>query len=811
MSEQFRDVFHCATLLGCWVLLSEPGFGAPQTYQKPPKAITDILDAPPPPVAIVSPTGDYVLLLQAERYPPIAELAEPMLRLAGLRINPQNNGPRMAPRHVGLTLQAVAGGEPRPLGLPAGARLGVPSWSPDGKRFAFTVTSANEIQLWVGDVAAGKASRAPGVKLNAAYGAPFHWLPGSQELLCQLIVAERGSPPVAARAPVGPVIQESSGKSSPVRTYQDLLQTPHDEDLFDYYATSQLAVVDPANGKTTPLGKPGIFASVVPAPDGKHILVVRNQRPYSYLLPAFAFPKEVEVWDRGGKIAAKVASLPLEDMVPIEGVPTGPRSFHWVPTEPATLIWAEALDGGNPKNKVSHRDELKRLRVGVGAGAPAAVFKTEHRFFSILFGPEGTPSLLSDYDRETRRRRTFLVDLAKPEVPTKLVWDRSVQDRYGDPGTPLQRMLPNGHQVLWVHEGRIFLHGNGATPKGDRPFLDRFDLQTKKAERLFVSGEDSYEPVLALLTDDGSRFLTHHETALEPPNYFVVTASGERKALTHAVDPAPQLRGIKKQLVTYRRADGVPLSFTLYLPADYRQGERRPAVLWAYPLEFNDAGTAGQVSGSTARFTTLQGFSHLFFLTQGYVVLDGASMPVVGTPEKVNDTYVEQIVASARAAIDKAEEMGVIDRQRVGVGGHSYGAFMTANLLAHSDLFKAGIARSGAYNRTLTPFGFQSERRTLWEAPETYLKMSPFMYADKIKTPLLLIHGEADNNPGTFPIQSERLFQAVKGHGGTVRFVSLPYESHGYMARESVEHTLYEMVNWFDRYVKKAPAVGSGE
>lgn len=809
MSERFPDAFHCAALLGCWVLLSEPGLGAPQAYQKPPKAITDILDAPPPPVAIVSPTRDYLLLLQAERYPPIAELAEPMLRLAGLRINPQNNGPRMAPRYVGLTLQAVAGGEPRALALPAGSRLGVPSWSPDGKRFAFAVTQANEIQLWVGDVAAGKASRVPDVTLNAAYGTSFHWMPGSQELLCQLIVANRRQPPAALSAPSGPVIQESSGKRSPVRTFQDLLQNPHDEDLFDYYATSQLAFVDPTNSRTTALGNPGIFASVVPAPDGQHILVVRNQRPYSYLLPAFAFPREVEVWDRAGKVAAKIASLSLADSVPIDGVPTGPRDYHWVPTEPATLVWAEALDGGDPKKKVSHRDELKSLRVG--AGSPAALFKTENRFSSLMFGPAGSPALLSDYDRDSRRRRTFLVDLAKPEASGTLLWDRSVQDRYGDPGTPLQRMLPNGHQVLNVHEGSIFLTGTGATPKGDRPFLDRFNLQTQKAERLFLSDENSYEPVQALLADDGSRFLTHHETPVDPPNYFVVSAAGERRALTHVVDPVPQLRGIKKQLVTYRRADGVPLSFTLYLPADYRQGERRPAVLWAYPLEFNDAGTAGQVSGSTARFTTFQSISHLFFLTQGYVVLDGASMPVVGTPEKVNDTYIDQIVASAKAAIDKAEEMGVIDRQRVGVGGHSYGAFMTANLLAHSDLFKAGIARSGAYNRTLTPFGFQSERRTLWEAPETYLKMSPFMHADKIKTPLLLVHGEADNNPGTFPIQSERLFQAVKGHGGTVRFVSLPYESHGYAARESVEHTLYEMVTWFDRYVKTAPTAGSGE
>jgi dipeptidyl aminopeptidase/acylaminoacyl peptidase len=276
--------------------------------------------------------------------------------------------------------------------------------------------------------------------------------------------------------------------------------------------------------------------------------------------------------------------------------------------------------------------------------------------------------------------------------------------------------------------------------------------------------------------------------------------------LTHYKDPAPQLRSIKKELVTYKRPDGVQLSFTLYLPPDYKPGERLPTIVWAYPLEFNDAGTAGQVVGSPNLFTTLNGNSILFMLTQGYAILDNATMPVVGDPETVNNTYIEQIVASAKAAIDKAVDMGVTDRNRVGVGGHSYGAFMTANLLAHSDLFRAGVARSGAYNRTLTPFGFQSERRTLWQAPEMYARVSPFMYADKIKTPLLLIHGEADNNPGTFPVQSERMYQAIKGNGGTVRLVLLPLESHGYVARESVEHVLYEMISWFDRWVKPAKA-----
>jgi dipeptidyl aminopeptidase/acylaminoacyl peptidase len=784
-----------------------PATAGPLTYQRPPKAITDVLDSPVPPIISVSPSHEHLLLAEVDAYPPIADVAQPMLRLAGLRINPATNGPHLPPRIVGLTLQSIAGREQEKLAVPAGARLGSPQWSPDGKRFAFSVTQAAEIQLWVGESASGKVRQLPGIVLNAAYGEPFHWMPGSEELVCLTIPPGRGAPPAAPQTPAGPVVQESSGKPAPVRTLQDLLQNPHDEALFDYYATSQLVFLRIQDGQRTPLSKPAIFAAVTPAPDGKHLLVIRNHRPYSYLLAAPSFPREVEVWDRAGNVAAKVASLPLADAVPIEGVPTGPRQYHWVPTEPATLVWVEALDGGDPRKKVPNRDELKMLKIG--EPVPTSLTRLQHRFASLTFGPEGNPTLLADFDRDTRHRRTFLFDSAHPETAPSLLWDRSIRDRYNDPGTPVLHTLSNGHDVLRVHEGSIFLNGSGATPDGDRPFLDRFDLKTRKAERLFRCPEKCYETVLALLSDDGRRFLTRKETTTEPPNCFVCNASGERTALTLFSDPTPQLRGIRKQLVTYKRSDGVTLSMTLYLPAAYKEGVRLPAVVWTYPMEYNDATTAGQVTGSPYHFTTFRGPSHLFLLTQGYAVLDGATMPVIGDPEKVNDTYIDQIVSSARAAIDKADQMGVIDRHRVGVGGHSYGAFMTANLLAHSDLFRAGVARSGAYNRTLTPFGFQSERRTLWEAPQTYLKMSPFLYADKIKTPLLLIHGEADNNPGTFPIQSERMYQAVRGNGGTVRYVVLQHESHGYAARESVEQVFYEIVTWFDRYVKGTGSAGA--
>lgn len=790
---------------------------AQEHYQRPPKAVTDILDVLPPPTVSVSPTRDSIALLQPASYPTIAELAEPMLRLAGHRINPNTNGPSRPTRLVGISLMKATGGEATPVKLPGGARPGAPHWSPDGKHFAFTNTTRDAVELWVADVENAQARRVEKVRLNAAYAGGFgrsdptiSWLPDSQTLLCRLVVSDRGRPPASPRVPMGPIIQESSGKQAPVRTYQDLLQSPHDEDLFDYYFTAQLALVDTRSDAVTPVGKPAVFASCQVSPDGNQLLVDREHRPYSFLHPSSAFPRDVEVWDRQGRVEYKLASLPLAEQVPIEGVPTGPREYAWRSTEPATLVWAEALDEGNPKKKVPHRDRVLMLKKPF-EGKPVEVAKTEHRFQGIAWGEKPELALLRDYDRDRRRQRTFALNVDQPDQSPRLIWDRSVLDRYRDPGVPVMKMLPNGHTVLWQKGDSLFLIGQGATPKGDRPFLDRFDLASKKAERLFRSEPDRYEQAVTLLDDEGPRFLTRRESPTEPPNYFVHTAGeSSAKELTHFPDPTPQLRGIKKQLVTYKRPDGVQLSFTLYLPADYKTGTRLPTIVWAYPLEFTDAGTASQVTGSANRFTTLSGISHLFLLTQGYAVLDGATMPVVGDPETVNNTYLEQVVTSAKAAIDKAVEMGVTDRNRVGVGGHSYGAFMTANLLAHSDLFRAGVARSGAYNRTLTPFGFQSERRTLWEAPEIYLKVSPFIYADKLKTPILLIHGQADNNPGTFPIQSERMYQAIKGNGGTVRYVQLPLESHGYVSRESVEHTLYEMITWFDRYVKNAPERTAG-
>ena len=794
---------------------------ATEPYRKPPQAVLDVLNAHPTPGLSLSPAGTYAIQTTPVRYPPIAELAEPMLRLAGLRINPKTNGLHNAVFNSFLVLRKIPSGVEIRVQLPPNPKLSYAYWSPDGKQFAFTNTTTAGIELWVGETATGHTHRVDGVRINGVMGSPLNggrspfgrfgpsgtpvqWLPDSKGLLVYLVRANRGAAPVEPAVPVGPTIQESLGGAEPVVTHEDMLQNPHDEDLFEYYATSQLARVDVASGKIAPFGKPGIIESTQISPDGKDVLVTIVHRPFSYLHAVREFPKDIDVWDMNGKLLHKVASLPLEDKVPINGVMTGPRGVEWSPGGGATLVWAEALDGGNLKNQVPYRDKIVLLRAPF-KDEPVELFKTEQRFAGMLMGEKGSLAFVEDFDRRKRWIRTFQIDIERPDEPGKLIWSRNNQDRYKDPGRPEEKTMPNGQRAILQDGSSVYLTGLGSSPKGDHPFLDRYNLDSGKTERLFQSDDDHYEVVEALLDSHGDKFLTRRESPTEPPNYFVRTASGSMTALTKFPDPQPSIRGIHKELVKYKRNDGVDLSFTLYLPPDYKPGTRLPTVVWAYPYEYNDAATASQVSGSTKRFTEMTGYSQLFFALGGYAVLDNTAMPVVGSdPDSVNNSYIDQIVADSKAAIDKAAEMGVTDPARVGVGGHSYGAFMTANLLAHCDLFKAGIAESGAHNRTLTPFGFQSERRTLWEAPEVYLKMSPFMYANTIKEPILLIHGEADDNDGTFPIQSERMYQAIRGNGGIVRLVLLPFEAHGYRAKETIEDVLWEKFAWFDKYVKGA-------
>jgi len=775
---------------------------AQEPYKLPPKDVVDILTAPSTPRAMISPTGDTMILIEYESMPSIAYMSQPLLRIAGTRITPKYNSRQVIRFNTGFTIKVIKDGSTIPIDLPKGAKLGSPRWSFDGSWIAFTRYTDAGIELWAADVKTGKAKALTGSVINATISSGFTWLLDNRHLLAYTVLEDRGNPPKKPEVPIGPNIQETSGKFAKVWTYQDLLTCPYDEKLFDYYTTSQIVEIDVISGSSRKIGEQGIYLYADPSPDGNLLLVYRIKKPYSYSVPYYSFPHSLEIWDRGGKLVHVFADLPLADEVPMRGVPTGPRSVQWRPLKPATLIWVEALDEGNPEKKVPHRDKLMTLSAPFKE-QPKEILKVQHRYSGMAWLKPAGKAFLTERDWKRRWRTTYIVNVDDASMAPKKIFDLATQDRYNHPGRTVYTTTAAGKRILLQDKDWIYLSGMGASPKGDMPFLDKMNLKTMKKERLFQCAEAKYETFVDFVGKSRKEIIIRHESKTEPPNYYLFNLKKKKmKTLTEFKDPVPQLTGLKKQLIKYKRADGVDLSGTLYLPPGYKEGERLPLVVWAYPREYSDPRIAGQVRGSAHRFTFFRGTSQLLFITQGYALLDGAQMPVVGDPKTMNDTFVEQIVDSLKAAIDKLDSMGVIDPKRVGVGGHSYGAFMTANLLAHCDLLAAGIARSGAYNRTLTPFGFQSERRTLWEDPEIYFKVSPFMHAHKINEPILLIHGEADNNSGTFPIQSRRLYHALKGHGATVRLVMLPNESHGYRAKESVLHVLAEMIEWFDKHVK---------
>jgi dipeptidyl aminopeptidase/acylaminoacyl peptidase len=782
-------------------------------WQSPSEDVLEVLHAKHLPWVWTAPSGQHLLMADPVIYPPLSEYAAGWHELAGMRVDPTVG--RTHGRHGGTSprLMRVDDSSETPLALPEGAELHNVTWTVDGQRFALTVEHAEHLGVWVGDVN-GELAEIEGVVLNPLLGTAVRWTPDQKRLLVRQ-VPDRGPMPQPPAIPTGPKTAEGSGDVAR-STYEsrNLLKTAHDDALFTYFATSELVVIDPKTDQRKTIGKPAPYATSSFSPDGKYLLIERMVGPWSHDVPWWRFANETEVYNRKGKLVASVSSLPLADEVPIHGQPEGPRGVSWRATAPHTLYWVEALDGGDPMAEVPHRDRLVRLEAPF-TGEPEEVFKAEHRIQSWRSGwGEGGTLMLTERERMKRWRYTWLLDVDKGKA--RPWFDLNEKDRYNAPGYPLRRPLDNGRYILRQQGDAVFFSGSGAAPEGDRPFLDLRSMKTGEAERLFRSDPGHYENFIAF-AGDTEHFVKRSESAADVPNYHLATL-GERveaeegeaewshtsKPITKFEDPTPELRQIEKRIVQYERDDGVSLSFQLYLPPGYKEGEQLPTVVYAYPLEYSDASTAGQIRGSTQRFDRLYGPSHLFFALQGYAVLHQTAMPMVGDPETVYDTFVPQLVADAEAAVAKAVELGIADPKRIGVIGHSHGGLMVGNLLAHTDLFAAGIARSGSYNKTNQPFGYQSERRTLFEARKAYIQASPTFFADKVNEPILVIHGAADSNPGTKTFQSEVFFEAVRGSGGTARLLLLPYEDHGYRARESVEHVLWEQIRWFDKYVKGA-------
>ncbi|MET3133540.1 dipeptidyl aminopeptidase/acylaminoacyl peptidase [Oxalobacteraceae bacterium GrIS 1.11] len=801
-------------------LMAAPAQSAHGRYRLPPAALQAVVDAERAPAISLSPLRNLAALVQTPALPGISEVAQPELKLAGVRINPRSYSQSRFSFGTDLSLLDVATRAEMALsGLPPILRLADLAWSPDQRYLAFTHIAyadgveAAAVELWLVELAGRSARKLLSQPLSCVYGRGFWWLPDSSAMLVQLKPALQGRAPLASGIPSGPSQQDSQpgGGARQLRTYPDLLKSEEDALLFEHYVTVQLGLLDVA-GSLRLLGQPDQVSGLSIAPGGQYYLTSSIVRPYSYMVPATSFGKRIRVHDMSGEMVHTVLERLLEEGLPpgSDAVSSGVRSVSWRVDAPATLVWVEAQDGGDPAQAAEIRD-IVYTRAAPFSGAPQVLARLGSRYAGIAWG-RGDLAVLTEHWYKTRALKHWRIRPDQPDAPAELFYAGSSEDRYNHPGSPVMRPDAGGFPRLLIGpDSTILLDGAGASDSGDRPFIDRFSLETRHKQRLFQSAAPYFENVVAVLDDDGRRLLTTRESPTERPNFYVrdltLEGAAQLTALTAFPHPLPHLRHVQKEQIRYQRADGVDLTATLMLPPDYEPGRDGPLpmLMWAYPQEFKSSSAASQTTGSPYRFSAISYWGPAAFLAMGYAVLDDPSFPIVGDgDDEPNDTYLAQLVADAEAAVDEVVRRGVAERHRIAIGGHSYGAFMTGNLLAHTRLFRAGIARSGAYNRTLTPFGFQSEERPFWSAPAVYQAMSPFNNADKIKDALLLIHGEQDSNPGTFPIQSERMFQAMKGLGGTARLVMLPNESHAYRARESIMHMLYETDAWLDKYVKQA-------
>lgn len=779
------------------------------TYQIPPPEILELVDFQRAPSISMDSKKEQIVFMYRNTYKTLAEISEEELRLAGLRINPKTNISSTVTYVNNIQYKRFKDKNPVQIkGLPENPRLANFAWSPDETKMAFTHTAQNGVELWFVDFKTLTAKKLTAARVNANLGNPITWFKNENAILVRILPEDKKELIDTKTAlPTGPIVTVSDGSLAQNRTYQDLLKNKADEENFDILTTSELHKVD-LNGNSKLWKEKAIYNGESFSPDGNYLMISTIERPYSYIVPLDRFPRSTNIYDQNGKLISEFNKKPLIEDMPkgFMAVQTGKRSISWRTDKPSTLIFAEALDEGDPAKEVEFRDEIFQIDAPF-TGKPQSIAKTIGRYMGITWGNEKY-ALLNDYWWNTRNTKTYLINPSDFSQKPIIIEDRNYQDQYSDPGTPETKRNEYERYVLDIQDDHIFLLGDGFTEKGQFPFVDELNLKTLKTKRLYQSNlTNKKEDINSILDIKNGEILVRMESKNEYPNYFIrnIKKKSAPVQITYFENPFKKIENVHKEVIKYKREDGLELSGTLYLPVGYdmKKKEKLPMIMWAYPAEYKDKSSAGQTTSNPNEFTFPYYGSPIYWVTRGYVVLDDAAFPIVGEgTEEPNDTFVEQLVANAKAAIDAVDNLGYIDRNRVAVGGHSYGAFMTANLLTHSNLFAAGIARSGAYNRTLTPFGFQSEERNYWEAPDVYNTMSPFMHADKMKTPLLLIHGNDDNNSGTYTMQSERYFNALKGFGAPTRLVLLPKESHGYAARESILHVIWEQDQWLEKYVK---------
>ena len=778
-------------------------------YQVPKKELLDLVDVDLAPSVLRNTKNSILVLLSRSTYKSINDLSKNELRIAGLRVDPKRYiGSRTTYFNKVDLIDLEKGKNPIPIkGLPNNPQLSNFIWSPDEKKIAMTHTSESGVELWLLNIDTRQAKKLTSSLINSTMGNSINWLKNSKKLLVKYLPKNREKIiDESLIIPTGPKVTENNGEKAQNRTYQDLIKNLTDAKNFTQLSNSELYLVD-LNGNKQPFLDSKMYRNISLSPNGKYVMVSFIKKPFSYLVPYYRFPTQTNVYDLNSQEIKVISDAPLQEVLPkgFMAVSTNKRNISWRKDHPASLYYVQALDQGNPEIEVPFRDAIYQWKAPF-SGTPILLTKVKNRFAGIIWGNESN-AIIYDQWWNNRNSKTYVFDPSNHKIPARIINDRNYQDRYSDPGDFVTEKGKYGELILALQKKSAFLLGEGFTKKGQFPFLDRINLESNKKNRIYQSSyTDKFEQLYDY--DSKARKLNVRiESKNEYPNYFTLNLAMENKLeqLTYFENPFKKLENVGKELISYKRQDGLDLSGILYTPEgfDSENSTPLPMILWAYPREYKDKSSAAQKTNNPNRFIYPSWASPIYWVTQGYVVLDRAAFPIIGEgEEEPNDSFRTQLVANAEAAINAVVNKGFADRDRVAVGGHSYGAFMVANLLSHSNLFAAGIARSGAYNRTLTPFGFQSESRSYWEAPEVYYSMSPFMHAEKMKTPLLLVHGEADNNSGTYPLQSERYYNALKGLGATTRLVMFPKESHGYRAKETILHLIWEQDQWLEKHVK---------
>lgn len=813
----FHPTFPRYALIAFVSLLMSSQTALSSSYQLPTKPLQDVVEQSKKVSTRLSDDGQWLAVLTPITHQSIQTLARKERKLAGLRLSPEQLIPsRIKSRYMSIELinlhPANVTDKPKNITLPQDIELTNVQFSPNSRFLSFIGLSGSGADLYLYEIATQLTTKLNPKRLNASLGLSYKWLNSSKGVITNLAIEAE---PLGLPQNISPNVSETLGKKAPRRTYQDLLKNAHDEAEFSALTTSQLSLIS-LDGSITKIGQPAINLSYRLSPDDRYILVKRISAPFSYMVKYYDFAQTLEVFHTTGNKLSTLAHLESGEYRPpgSDSVRKGPRMVHWRSDKPSTLAYVKALDEGDSRTDVANRDQLLQLDAPFNR-PPTALVKTPWRISKVSWGEQNKALITERNSNKKQMRVSFLNTQKQIGEPLSLWYQKAIRDTYNDPGSlyrkPLSQDGNSLGRVFHIKDSTLLHYGLGASPQGYQPFLKSFTLpqgddksDIKRSHTLWSSSDKRLETVRYVIKLNPLTLVINRQSSGTPSHLvWLNVTSGKERVLYQKQLSLPAFKGMSRQLVTYKRNDGLPLSGILYLPSGYKKEDGPlPVLMWAYPREYKNAEVASQVNYSANQYTQISAKGPVPFVANGFAIFDRVAMPIIGKgQDKPNDSFRTQLINNATAAIDTLVEMGVADRERVAIGGHSYGAFMVANLLAHSDLFAAGIARSGAYNRTLTPFGFQHEKRNFWEAPSLYQQISPFTHADKIDEPLLLMHGEMDANSGTYPMQSARLYKAIRGLGGQTRLVTFPFESHSYKAKESILHMLWEQESWLKQHL----------